>query len=216
MIKELKLTLRNIKKDYDKPVLKGISLAADNNSYIAIVGKSGSGKSTLMNILGLVESYDSGEYYFNNVLIKKGKDYHKIRSENIGFIFQSYNLIPTLTCRENIMLPLQYGGKASTDLEEIINELDIEQLLDKRVVLLSGGERQRIAIARALVLNPNLIIADEPTGNLDTENKERVLSILDKEHKKGRGVILITHDNEVARRAKKIYCLREGILHESL
>lgn len=214
MIKDLKLVMRDIKKSYDKPVLNGISLEADNNSYIAIVGKSGSGKSTFMNILGLIEDYDSGEYYFNDTKIKKGKDYHKIRSANIGFIFQSYNLIPTLTCKENIMLPLQYGNGTSVDLEEIVKELDIEPLLDKRVVLLSGGERQRIAIARALILNPNLIIADEPTGNLDAVNKERVLNILDKEHKKGRGIILITHDDEVAKRTKKIYCLREGILHE--
>lgn len=216
MIKDLKLVMSNVTKKYDKPVLNDISLKADNNSYIAIVGKSGSGKSTLLNILGLIEDYDSGEYYFNGIKIKKGNDYHKLRSANIGFIFQSYNLIPTLTCRENIMLPLQYGGKASDNLEEIIGELDIEQLLDKRVVLLSGGERQRIAIARALVLNPNLIIADEPTGNLDAVNKERVLSILDKEHIKGRGIILITHDDKVAKRAKKMYCLREGVLHESI
>lgn len=215
MIKDLKLVMSNIKKSYDKPVLNGVSLVADNNSYIAIVGKSGSGKSTLMNILGLIEDYDSGEYYFNDVKIKAGKDYHRIRSANIGFVFQSYNLIPTLTCRENIMLPLQYGGRTIVDLKEMVKELDIEQLLDKRVVLLSGGERQRIAIARALVMNPNLIIADEPTGNLDAVNKERVLNILDKEHKKGRGIILITHDDEVARRTKKRYCLREGILHES-
>ena len=158
---------------------------------------------------------DGGVYRFNNTVIKKGKDYSKLRYENIGFIFQSYNLIPTLTCRENIMLPLVYSSKQSGSLDEIIESLDIADLLDKKVTVLSGGEKQRVAIARALLLNPSLIIADEPTGNLDPVNTKIVLDLLEKENKKGRAVIMITHDDTIAREARKVYRLENGVLHEN-
>lgn len=213
-MKELSVSLKGIKKSYNKPVLTDINLEITNDSYFAIEGKSGSGKSTLMNILGLIENFDSGEYMFNGKRIKRGKDYSRIRLENIGFIFQSYNLISTMTSRENIMLPLLYANDYCIDIEKLAEELDIYDLLDKEVNILSGGEKQRVAIARALVLNPSLIIADEPTGNLDEYNRKLVFKLLEKEHKKGRGIVMITHDPSTAEQAKKIYRLYQGELHE--
>ena len=213
-MKELSVSLKGIKKSYNKPVLTDINLEITNDSYFAIEGKSGSGKSTLMNILGLIENFDFGEYMFNGKRIKRGKDYSRIRLENIGFIFQSYNLISTMTSRENIMLPLLYANDYCIDIEKLAEELDIYDLLDKEVNILSGGEKQRVAIARALVLNPSLIIADEPTGNLDEYNRKLVFKLLEKEHKKGRGIVMITHDPSTAEQAKKIYRLYQGELHE--
>lgn len=215
MIKELEIELKNITKAYDRPVLKDINLTINNDSYITIVGKSGSGKSTLMNILGLIEEYDEGVYTFNGEKIRKGKDYSTIRSESIGFIFQSYNLIPTMTCMENIVLPLQYSKKPIEEFDNVIDLLKIRDLLQKPVVYLSGGERQRVAIARALILNPSLIIADEPTGNLDSGNRDIVLEILANENRKGRAIVMITHDTEIAMNAKNVYTLEEGVLHEN-
>lgn len=215
MIKELEIELKNITKAYDRPVLKDINLTINNDSYITIVGKSGSGKSTLMNILGLIEAYDDGVYTFNGEKIRKGKDYSTIRSESIGFIFQSYNLIPTMTCMENIVLPLQYSKKPIEEFDNVIDLLKIRDLLQKPVVYLSGGERQRVAIARALILNPSLIIADEPTGNLDSGNRDIVLEILANENRKGRAIVMITHDTEIAMNAKNVYTLEEGVLHEN-
>ena len=215
MIKDLEIELKNITKAYDRPVLKDINLTINNDSYITIVGKSGSGKSTLMNILGLIEEYDDGFYTFNGEKIRKGKDYSTIRSESIGFIFQSYNLIPTMTCMENIVLPLQYSKKPIDEFDNVIDLLKIRDLLQKPVVYLSGGERQRVAIARALILNPSLIIADEPTGNLDSGNRDIVLEILANENRKGRAIVMITHDTEIAMNAKNVYTLEEGVLHEN-
>ena len=211
---KLEVSLKGIKKSYNKPVLTNINLVINNDSYFAIEGKSGSGKSTLMNILGLIEGFDGGEYIFNGVKIKSGKDYSKIRLNNIGFIFQSYNLIPTMTAKENIMVPLMYANVKNFDVESLAQELDICDLLDKEVNILSGGEKQRVAIARALVLNPSLIIADEPTGNLDEYNRQLVFKLLKKEHTKGRGIVMITHDPSTAMQAEKVYRLYQGELHE--
>ncbi|MBE5935893.1 MAG: ABC transporter ATP-binding protein [Lachnospiraceae bacterium] len=207
----MEIRLENIKKSFNKPVLKNINLKIDNESYIAIVGKSGSGKSTLMNIIGLIEDFDEGSYRFNSINIKSGKDYSDIRLNNIGFIFQSYNLIPTMTCRENILVPTLYASK-KVDLDILARKLDIYSLLDTNVNVLSGGEKQRVAIARALIMNPELIIADEPTGNLDEMNREIVFDILKRENKEGRGIVMITHDPSTAEQAKNIYRLENGIL----
>ena len=212
---ELKIEINHLKKSYLRPVLTDINLAVDNSSYITIIGKSGSGKSTLLNILGLLESYDSGEYRFNGTLIRNYTDYAKLRLNNIGFIFQSYNLIPTLTCHENILMPTLYGGRGNKgDLDSLVELLDIAPLLDQRVTTLSGGEKQRVAIARSLILDPCLILADEPTGNLDTKNREIIFNLLDHEHKKGRAVILITHDADIAARAETVMELKDGMLEK--
>ena len=212
-MKELKLILSHIQKSYTRPVLKDINLEVTNDSYVTVVGKSGSGKSTLLNILGMVEGYDGGEYILNGTKIRNYMDYARLRLENIGFIFQSYNLIPTLSCKENIMLPTMYNRRNKVqNFDELVELLDIGPLLSQRVATLSGGEKQRVAIARALILDPCLILADEPTGNLDPKNRDLIMGLLRREHEKGRGVILITHDMEVAKEADKIYLLEDGIL----
>lgn len=213
-MKELDLELKHLQKSYLRPVLTDVNLHVTNDSYVTIVGKSGSGKSTLLHILGLVEGYDSGEYHFNGTLIRNYMDYARLRLENIGFIFQSYNLIPTLSCKENILLPTIYNRRnAVQDFDELVTLLELEPLLSQRVTTLSGGEKQRVAIARALILDPCLILADEPTGNLDPRNRDLIMNLLRREHEKGRGVILITHDMEVARSADTVYMLRDGTLN---
>ena len=213
-MKELRLSLRHLQKSYARPVLRDINLDVTNDSYVTIVGRSGSGKSTMLNILGLVEEYDGGEYHFNGTLIRNGIDYAQLRLENIGFIFQSYNLIPTLSCKENILLPTLYNKRnAVQDFDELVALLDLEPLLSQRVTTLSGGEKQRVAIARSLILDPCLILADEPTGNLDPRNRDLIMNLLRREHEKGRGIILITHDMEVARSADTVYMLRNGALN---
>jgi len=212
-MKELKLTLSHIQKSYTRPVLKDINLEVTNDSYVTIVGKSGSGKSTLLNILGMVEGYDGGEYTLNGTKIRNFMDYARLRLENIGFIFQSYNLIPTLSCKENILLPTMYNRRNTVQsFAELVELLDIGPLLSQRVATLSGGEKQRVAIARALILDPCLILADEPTGNLDPKNRDLIMGLLRREHEKGRGVILITHDMQIAQEAKTIYLLEDGVL----
>lgn len=215
MIETLDVELKDIVKRYDRTVLDKVNLHLTNDSYVSIVGKSGAGKSTFMNILGLIEDFDEGSYRFNNVEIRHGKDYAKLRRNSIGFIFQSYNLIPTLNCRENILLPQLYSRKKVDNFDEIVDSLGISELLDKKVVYLSGGEKQRVGIARCLVLNPALIIADEPTGNLDQANTEKVMKLLEAENKKGRAVIVITHNESVADHTKKTYRLENGKLNEN-
>lgn len=213
-MKELNIRISHLQKAYTRPVLTDVNLEVTNDSYVTIVGKSGSGKSTLLNILGLVEGYDGGEYRFNGTRIRNYTDYSRLRLENIGFIFQSYNLIPTLSCKENILLPLLYNRRNQVqDFEELVELLDIGPLLSQRVTTLSGGEKQRVAIARALILNPCLILADEPTGNLDSKNRDMIMHLLRREHEKGRGIILITHDMQTAQEADTVYTLEDGILH---
>ncbi len=215
-MKELNLELQHVQKRYLRPVLTDVNLKVTNDSYVTIVGKSGSGKSTLLNILGLVEGYDAGEYSLNGMRIRNGVDYASMRLENIGFIFQSYNLIPTLSCKENIQMPLLYNRHNRTqELDELVELLELEPLLSQRVTTLSGGEKQRVAIARALILDPCLILADEPTGNLDPKNRDLIMQLLRREHEKGRGVILITHDMEVAKEGDRIFLLEGGTLHET-
>ena len=212
---DLHLELKHIQKSYLRPVLSDVNLDVTNDSYVTIVGKSGSGKSTLLNILGLVEGYDRGEYWFNGKLIRNGIDYSRLRLENIGFIFQSYNLIPTLSCKENILLPTLYNRhNQEQSFEELVELLDLGPLLSQRVTTLSGGEKQRVAIARSLILDPCLILADEPTGNLDPKNRDIIMNLLRHEHEKGRGIILITHDMEIAKQADTVYLLDGGKLTE--
>ena len=212
---ELHIELSHLQKSYMRPVLTDVNLDVTNESYVTIVGKSGSGKSTMLNILGLVEGYDGGEYIFNGKKIKNHVDYSRLRLENIGFIFQSYNLIPTLSCKENILMPTLYNRRGKVQsFDELVDLLDIEPLLSQRVTTLSGGEKQRVAIARALILDPCLILADEPTGNLDPKNRDIILRLLRRQHEQGRGIILITHDMEIAREAEQVYLLEGGSLKE--
>ena len=215
----LQIILSNITKSYKNiPVLNDINLTINQDDFIAVVGKSGSGKSTLMNILGLIEFWDDGEYKLNGEKIQNYKDHSSIRLEKIGFIYQNYNLISTLTCKENILLPTLYAKKENrcVSIEYLAKKLEIQHLLDTPVTVLSGGEKQRVAIARALILNPSILIADEPTGNLDKENKNIVLELLNTSYKQGCAVVIITHDYSVAGQSQIIYELREGILYEKV
>ncbi|MEE1304271.1 MAG: ABC transporter ATP-binding protein [Agathobacter sp.] len=211
---KLNLNIEHLKKSFSYPVLRDINLHMTNSDYISIVGSSGAGKSTLMNIIGLIETYDEGKYEFNGTVIRSNKDYAKLRIENIGFIFQNYNLISQLSCKDNILLPAVYKRKKIEDkeLERLAELLNITKLLDQRVNVLSGGEKQRVAIARSLILDPCLLIADEPTGNLDEKNRKIICNLLDEENKKGRGIILITHDDEMAVSAKTMLRLEKGVL----
>ena len=211
---KLNLNIEHLKKSFSYPVLRDINLHMTNSDYISIVGSSGAGKSTLMNIIGLIETYDEGKYEFNGTVIRSNKDYAKLRIENIGFIFQNYNLISQLSCKDNILLPAVYKRKKIEDkeLERLAELLNITKLLDQRVNVLSGGEKQRVAIARSLILDPRLLIADEPTGNLDEKNRKIICNLLEEENKKGRGIILITHDDEMAVSAKTMLRLEKGVL----
>ncbi|MDO4565593.1 MAG: ABC transporter ATP-binding protein [Clostridia bacterium] len=213
-MQKLKVELTHVKKSFTRPVLTDINLTVDNGSYIAVLGQSGCGKSTLMNILSMVEDRDGGDFVFNGRRIKIGDDYARLRRENIGFIFQSYNLIPTLTCLENIQMPILYQKRAEDKSGMWMERMGIGHLKDQRVNTLSGGEKQRVAIVRALMLDPCLLLADEPTGNLDEDNAKLVFEIIKEEHEKGRGVVMITHNEQAARQAKTVFKLKGGVLHE--
>ena len=214
MTQEPLISMQGICKAYTAPVLTGLDLTVMRGDYIAITGKSGAGKSTLLNILGLIEPFDDGEYRLDGALIRPGRDYARLRLREIGFIYQSYQLIPSLSCEENIRLPLLYARQEAENFADLTERLGITTLMKTPVNVLSGGEKQRVAICRALILNPPLIIADEPTGNLDIENRDIVISMLAEENRRGRTVIVITHDDYVASQAKTAYALKGGVLHE--
>ena len=210
------IELTKITKQFgNHSVLKNINLSVEQGDFVSIVGKSGSGKSTLLNIIGLLENYTSGTYLFMGKAIDNKMDYSELRLNNIGFIFQNYNLISTMTCKENILLPLLYSNKELDQnyLNELIQTVEIESILDQNTNLLSGGEKQRVAIVRSLILNPDIIIADEPTGNLDIENRDVIIDLLRKQNSIGKTIILITHDLEMAKIAKKKYELYNGELN---
>lgn len=214
-MKDVRIELSHVTKSFGRPVLTDINLKMEQGEFVSVIGKSGSGKSTLMNIIGLVENYDDGEYCINGIKIENDVDYAKVRLENIGFIFQNYNLISTLTCKENILMPTYFAkGIQTTAFDELVEKLDLSKLLEQRVNVLSGGEKQRVAIARSLILNPGLLIADEPTGNLDPENKTIIMDLLKKENESGRSIVLITHDMEVSKIATKEFELRDGVLRQ--
>lgn len=213
------IDIKNLRKTYDgkKYVLDGIDLELFEEDMIVIEGKSGAGKSTLMNIMGLLDEYDEGEMYIGNELLGKhnqGK-HKKIRAEKIGFVFQAYHLMECLTVRDNILLPFLYNNQ-NTDISEsfnkVVDNLGISELTDKKVSLLSGGEKQRVAIARAIIKNPQIIIADEPTGNLDSENTNIVIDTFRKLRAEGKVIVIVTHDISIAKEEDKKYYLREGRL----
>lgn len=219
------IEIKNAKKVYhigetEVFALNGINLVIDEGEFVAIVGKSGSGKSTLMNTIGCLDTLSSGEYLLNNRRVCDLSDskLSKIRSREIGFIFQGFNLIPTLTAIENVELPLSYR-KFSRDKRKAICKKTLEKVgLDGREhhlpSELSGGQQQRVAIARAISTSPPIILADEPTGNLDSASGEGVMSLLKQLNHDGRTVILITHDNATANAAKRIVRISDGKIVE--
>lgn len=196
--------------------LDGVSLSIYKNDYVAIMGPSGSGKSTLMNILGCLDSPDSGSYILNgtDVSSMEDSDLADVRNREIGFVFQSFNLLPKYTAAENVALPMVYAGVARDEREEraarALQTVGLEDRMDHRPNELSGGQRQRVALARALINRPSIILADEPTGNLDTATSVEIMKLFDEIHAKGNTVIVVTHEEDIAAYAKRVIRLRDG------
>ncbi len=196
--------------------LDGVSITIDEGEFVAIIGQSGSGKSTLMNMLGLLDVPTSGEYYINGKLVEDLTDDEMsvIRNEEIGFIFQGFNLISSLTALENVELPLVYRGMKKEERRQISKEALERVGLGPRMhhlpAEMSGGQQQRVAVARAIAARPPVILADEPTGNLDTKSTKEVMAILHELKDEGRTVIVITHDNEIAEEAERVIRIRDG------
>ena len=196
--------------------LNGLSLSIERGGFIAIMGASGSGKSTLMNIIGCLDSLTSGRYLLEgeDVALKNDLELARIRNQRIGFAFQSFNLLPRATLVENVLLPLSYSGvprkQRRPRAEEILQRVGLSTKLNQKPTELSGGQQQRVALARALVNNPEIICADEPTGNLDTVTSREIMEILDGLNKDGTTIVLVTHEREIASYAGRIITLRDG------
>jgi putative ABC transport system ATP-binding protein len=215
--------LENIRKSYylgkqELQVLKGINMDVFKNEYVALMGPSGSGKSTLMNILGCLDSPSGGKYILNNKDVSRmpDNDLAEVRNQEIGFVFQQFNLLPRLTALENVALPLVYSGIGKKERIERANEVLAKVKLNDRSHHkpneLSGGQCQRVAIARALINNPSIILADEPTGNLDSKTSYEIMDILGKIHADGNTVILVTHEEDISKFAHRVIRLRDGII----
>lgn len=198
--------------------LRSITLDIKKNEYVALMGPSGSGKSTLMNILGCLDTPTGGEYILNgiNVSTMHDSDLAGVRNKQIGFVFQTFNLLPRLSSLENVALPLVYGGIGKAKREEkaqaVLDSVGLGDRVDHKPNELSGGQRQRVAIARALVNDPSIILADEPTGNLDTRTSYEIMEIFDRLHNLGNTIILVTHEPDISQHAHRIVRLRDGLV----
>jgi len=196
--------------------LRGVSLSILRNEYVALMGPSGSGKSTLMNILGCLDTPTSGEYFLNGKDVSKLRDNElaEIRNKEIGFVFQTFNLLPRSTALDNVALPLIYGGQTKGIRREraleVLDQVGLSDRTHHKPNELSGGQRQRVAMARALVNNPSIILADEPTGNLDTKTSIEIMRLLQDIHDTGNTIILVTHEEDIAKHAHRIIRLRDG------
>ena len=217
------ISVQDLKKTYimgttQVHALKSITLDIENNEYVALMGPSGSGKSTLMNLLGCLDSPTAGDYVLNgtNVSTMTDGDLAEVRNKEIGFVFQTFNLLPRLSALENVALPLVYGGiskaKRLQRANEVLTSVGLGDRVDHKPNELSGGQRQRVAIARALVNDPSIILADEPTGNLDTKTSIEIMSIFEEIHRQGNTVILVTHEPDIAEHAHRIIRLRDGLV----
>jgi putative ABC transport system ATP-binding protein len=217
------LELENIRKSYflgkqELPVLKGISLGISKNEYVALMGPSGSGKSTLMNILGCLDSPTGGRYILNGKDVSRmpDDDLADVRNRDIGFVFQQFNLLPRLTAAENVALPLIYSGVSKKErterAESVLEKVKLHDRMHHKPNELSGGQCQRVAIARALINNPAIILADEPTGNLDSKTTYEIMDILGKIHADGNTVILVTHEEDISAFAHRVVRLKDGLI----
>ena len=199
-------------------VLKGIDLDIEKGEYVAFMGPSGSGKSTLMNILGCLDTPTSGQYILNGNDVSKMSDNElaEIRNKEIGFVFQTFNLLPRTTALDNVALPMIYAGATKTErkerAEKVLTDVGLADRMDHKPNQLSGGQRQRVAVGRALVNKPSIILADEPTGNLDSKTSVEIMNLFDEIHAAGNTVILVTHEEEIARHARRIIRLRDGMV----
>ena len=219
------LNLQNIYKDYYQekmvvPVLKDINLSVEEGEYVAIMGPSGSGKTTLMNIIGCLDLPTKGSYELagQDVLKLKDKELSDLRLSSIGFVFQSFHLMPRETALENVALPLSYTGAKKAERREratkALERVGLGDRLDFRPTQLSGGQKQRVAIARAMVNNPKILLADEPTGALDSKSGEQIMELFSKLNEEGVTIVMITHDANVAARAKRIVRIIDGEIYE--
>ena len=215
------IEIQNIVKNYQVGsvivrALRSVSLNIERNEYVAIMGPSGSGKSTLMNLLGCLDTPTSGSYILNGTDVSKMEDDYlaEIRNKEIGFVFQTFNLLPRYTALENVTLPLIYAGVTKADREklaiETLEQVGLQDRMTHKPNELSGGQRQRVAIARALVNKPSIILADEPTGNLDSKTSIDIMNLLDDIHKKRNAVIVVTHEEDIAKHAARIIRLCDG------
>ena len=219
------LELKNIYKNYiqgtmEVPVLKDINLCVEEGEYVAIMGPSGSGKSTLMNIIGCIDKPTSGTYLLDDVEIEKCKDKElsEVRNQKIGFVFQNFNLLPRQSALDNVALPLQYAKvpikKRKQKAKEMLEMVDLADRVSFKPTQLSGGQKQRVAIARAMVADPKILLADEPTGALDSKSGLQVMELLDTLHKQGVTIIMITHSDEIASYADRVVKIIDGELYE--
>lgn len=217
------IEIKNLQKNYimgeiEVPALNGINLQIKKNEYVAIMGPSGSGKSTLMNILGCLDTPSSGNYLFNTVDVSSLDDdaLSAMRNKEIGFVFQSFNLLPRMSSLHNVELPLMYAGVPKNERKErsiqALERVGLADRMQHKPAELSGGQRQRVAIARALVSNPGILLADEPTGALDSKTGEEIMQLFDELHSEGNTIILITHEKEIADFAHRTIFLKDGMI----
>jgi len=214
------VTLDQVYKTYDLgeikvPVLKGVDLKIKKGEWVSLMGPSGSGKTTLMNIVGLLDTPTSGNYLLNEEMasVKNDDDLSNLRNNHIGFVFQTFNILPQLNAWQNVALPLNYSAQNQTPRKiamELLDKVGLKERATHRPNELSGGERQRVAVARALSNNPSLILADEPTGNLDSKTGKDVLELFEKLHSEGITILMVTHDTEVAERSQRIINILDG------
>jgi putative ABC transport system ATP-binding protein len=217
------IKLENIKRffkigDVEVQALRGVDLTINKGEYVALMGPSGSGKSTLMNLLGCLDTPSAGKYWLSGQDVSQMDDDElaEIRNKEIGFVFQTFNLLPRSTALDNVALPLVYAGYGRTERNEralkTLESVGLADRTDHKPNELSGGQRQRVAIARALINNPSIILADEPTGNLDTKTSYEIMELMEKIHEQGNTVIIVTHEEDIARRAHRIVRLRDGVV----